>query len=49
MEHLGINIDIRNIPELDPGFVPLHRFNQAFLVGAKKPVGIAVAASLPEA
>ena len=42
MEHLGINIDIRNIPELDPGFIPLHRFNQAFLAGAKKPVGIAV-------
>ncbi len=42
MEHLGINIDIRNIPELDSGFVPLHRFNQAFLAGAKKPLGIAV-------
>ena len=42
MEHLGINIDIRNIPELDPGFIPLHRFNQAFLAGAKKPLGIAV-------
>ena len=42
MEHLGINIDIRNIPELDPGFIPLHRFNQAFLAGAKKSVGIAV-------
>ena len=42
MEHLGINIDIRNIPELDPGFIPLHRSNQAFLAGAKKPVGIAV-------
>lgn len=42
MEHLGINIDIRNIPELDPGFIPLHRFNQAFLAKAKKPVGIAV-------
>ena len=42
MEHLGINIDIRNIPELDPGFIPLHRFNQAFLAEAKKPVGIAV-------
>ena len=42
MEHLGINLDIRNIPELDPGFIPLHRFNQAFLAGAKKPVGIAV-------
>ena len=42
MEHLGINIDIRNIPKLDPGCIPLHRFNQAFLAGAKKPVGIAV-------
>ena len=42
MEHLGINIDIRNIPELDPGFIPLHRFNQVFLAGAKKPLGIAV-------
>ena len=42
MEHLGINIDIRNIPELDPGFIPLHRFNQAFLADAKKPLGIAV-------
>ena len=42
MEHLGINVDIRNIPELDPGFIPLHRFNQAFLAGAKKPLGIAV-------
>ena len=42
MEHLGIQVDIRNIPELDPGFIPLHRFNQAFLAGAKKPLGIAV-------
>lgn len=42
MEHLGIELDIRNIPELDPGFIPLYRFNQAFLAGAKKPLGIAV-------
>lgn len=42
MEHLGIKLDIRNIPELDPGFIPLYRFNQAFLAGAKKPLGIAV-------
>ena len=42
MEHLGIQVDIRNIPELDPGFIPLHRFNQAFLADAKKPLGIAV-------
>lgn len=42
MEHLGIKLDIRSIPELDPGFIPLYRFNQAFLAGAKKPLGIAV-------
>lgn len=42
MEHLGIELDIRNIPELDPGFIPLYRYNQAFLAGAKKPLGIAV-------
>ena len=42
MEHLGISFDIQNHPELDPGFLPLHSFNKAFLSGAKKPLGIAV-------
>ena len=42
MEHLGIKIDVRNIPELDPDFIPLYRFNKAFLQGAEKPVGVAV-------
>lgn len=42
MEYLGIKVETRNIPELDPGFIPLHQFNQAFLADAKKPVGIAV-------
>ena len=39
MEHLGIKIDVRNLPELDPGFIPLYKFNRAFLSDAKKPVG----------
>lgn len=42
MNYLGLDCSIRNVPELDPGFIPLARFNRAFLAGAKKPVGIAV-------
>ncbi|MCR5090609.1 MAG: ROK family protein [Oscillospiraceae bacterium] len=42
MNHHGIEVNIRNVPELDPAFLPLGRFNRAFLKNAKKPVGIAV-------
>lgn len=42
MEFLGVNLDIKNLPELDPEFIPLHKFNEAFLRGAEKPVGIAL-------
>ena len=42
MNFLGLNIDVKNLPELDRGFIPLHKFNKAFLAGAKKPVGIAL-------
>ena len=42
MEHLGIAYTYRNLPELDPGFIPLHVFNKAFLRGATQKVGIAV-------
>ena len=42
MDFLGVNLDIKNLPELDPEFIPLHRFNEAFLRGAEKPVGIAL-------
>ena len=42
MNHLGIPCSIRNIPELDPAFLPLHVFNRAFLRDAKQPIGIAV-------
>ena len=42
MEFLGISLDVKNLPELDPGHIPLHKFNTAFLEGAGKPLGIAV-------
>ena len=42
MEHLGIKVNVKNIPELDQDYIPLHKFNAAFLEGAKKPLGIAV-------
>ena len=42
MNYLGLDISIRNKPELDPDFLPLHVFNRAFLAGAAKPIGIAV-------
>ena len=42
MKFLGINVNVKNSPELDPGFIPLHLFNKAFLADAKKPVSIAV-------
>ena len=42
MEHLGIGIEVRNLPELDQGFIPLYQFNRAFLKGAEQPIGIAV-------
>ncbi len=38
----GIDVEIRNKPELDPGFAPVLRFNQEFLKTAKKPIGVAV-------
>lgn len=42
MNYLGIELNVKNIPELDPGFIPLYRFNQEFLKTANKPIGIAV-------
>ena len=42
MNFLGIELEVKNLPELDGGFIPLHKFNEAFLKTAKKPVGIAV-------
>lgn len=42
MNYLGVELETKNLPELDPGFIPIHKFNQAFLRTAKKSVGIAV-------
>ena len=42
MNRYGINVELKNVPVLDPEFIPLMRFNRAFLADAKKPVGIAV-------
>ncbi|MDO4984047.1 MAG: ROK family protein [Eubacteriales bacterium] len=42
MNFLGVEIEIKNLPELDREFIPLHKFNKAFLAFAGKPVGIAV-------
>jgi predicted NBD/HSP70 family sugar kinase len=42
MKLYGIEVEIKNIPVLDETFIPLSKFNQAFLKTAKKPVCIAV-------
>jgi len=42
MNHFGFNITIKNAPELDPGFIPLFKFNEAFLKNAEKPIAIAI-------
>ena len=42
MERYNISVQVKNIPALDPGFIPILKFNQAFLAGAQKPVSLAV-------
>ena len=42
MKHLGIDINLRHTPPLDPGFLPLGRFYEAFLKDAKEPFDVAV-------
>lgn len=42
MNKLGVSFELKNIPVLDPDFMPIHRFNKAFLATAKKPVSVAV-------
>ncbi len=42
MERYNISVQVKNIPALDPCFIPILKFNQAFLAGAQKPVSIAV-------
>ena len=42
MKHLGIEVPVKHVPELDPGFLPLGKFRTAFLAGASQPLDIAV-------
>ncbi len=42
MNLYGIEVNVKNVPKLDPGFIPVMLFNRAFLKDAKKPVSIAV-------
>ena len=42
MQYLGIDVDVRNLPELDKSFLPVGKFNEAFLKDARVPVSIAV-------
>jgi len=42
MKHLGIEINIKNKPELDPEFIPMHKWGEAFLQTAKEPFGFAL-------
>ncbi len=42
MNRYGIDVQVKNIPVLDPEFTPLLKFNQAFLATATKPISIAV-------
>jgi predicted NBD/HSP70 family sugar kinase len=42
MEFLGIQLDVKTTPKYQPDFIPMAKFNAAFLAQAKKPVAIAV-------
>ena len=42
MNFLGINVDVKHLPALDPGFVPLGRFFDAFRATATEPFDVAV-------
>jgi len=42
MDLFGISTDIKNLPPLDPGFIPFGAFIDSFLKTAKKPIAIAI-------
>ena len=42
MNLYGIKIDIKNKPELDPGFIPLQKFFEAYLLKATVPLSFAL-------
>jgi len=42
MQHCNIEVNIKNKPELDADFIPLYKFNEAFLRTAGQPFSIAI-------
>ncbi len=42
MNRYGIEVSLKHSPKLDPAYLPLYKFNQAFLRDARQPLGIAV-------
>ena len=42
MNYLGIEYSVKNLPELDPKFIPFGVWMDAYLKGASKPISIAV-------
>ena len=42
MRYLGIDLEMKHVPELDPGFIPFGIWMNAYLEGASKPIAIAV-------
>jgi predicted NBD/HSP70 family sugar kinase len=42
MNRCGIEISYKNVPKLDPQFIPMEQFTRAYLKGAKQPLAIAV-------
>ena len=41
MDRYGIEVSLKNVPELDPAFYPMGRYNRAFLAAAKQPISVA--------
>ena len=42
MKHFGLELNIKNKPELDPGFIPMQKFNETFLETATFPFSFAI-------
>lgn len=42
VKYLGIEFSVKNMPELDPGFIPFGPWSHAYLEGADRPLDIAV-------
>ena len=42
MKYLGVEINIKNVPVLDGGFIPISLFCSEFLKNAKKPVSVCI-------